>query len=163
VLHGKDAVVIFRNNGYGTPLADGFRKNAERYGVSAKFLPFDNATEREAAARIAVAAGGEPAILIGATFEDAVPLLVTLRRSKVKGPIFGTATMARAGFADLFKNELEWRDDPTYFTDGVYAVSPLILDSANAEALGFAEGYIARYGREPSWESAQGYDAVRLL
>ena len=163
VLHGTKAIVIFRNNGYGKPLADGFRGKAELYGISAQFLPFNNETEREAAARLAMAAPGEPAILLGATFEDAVPLLVMLRRGKTKAPIFGTATMARAGFSDLFKNEPEWRDDPAFFTDGVYAVSPMIFDSANAEALGFAERYRARYGHEPSWESAQSYDAVRLL
>jgi branched-chain amino acid transport system substrate-binding protein len=163
VLHGRNAVVIFRNNGYGKPLADGFRKNAERYGIAAQFLAFNNETERNAAAELAVAAPDEPAIVLGSTFEDAVPLLITLRRAKVAGPIFGTATMARAGFADLFKNEPEWRDNPAFFTDGVYAVSPMIFDSAYAEALNFAERYSARYGREPSWESAQSYDAVRLL
>src|SRR5262249_37791053 len=122
-----------------------------------------NATERDAAAQLAVAAPGAPAIVLGSTFEDAVPLLIALRRAKVAGPIFGTATMARAGFADLFKNEPEWRDNPAFFTDGVYAVSPMIFDGAYAEALNFAERYSARYGREPSWESAQSYDAVRLL
>jgi len=55
------------------------------------------------------------------------------------------------------------RDNPGFFTDGVYAVAPMIFDSAYADALNFAERYQARYGHEPSQESAQGYDAVRLL
>jgi branched-chain amino acid transport system substrate-binding protein len=163
ILHGRKAVVVYRNNGYGKPLADGFRRNAERYGLEAQFFPFENEAQREAAARQALAAPDHPAIVLGSTFEDAVPLLVTLRRNKVKGAIFGTATMARAGFADLFRNEPEARNDPGFFTDGVYAVAPMIFDSAYADALNFAERYQARYGREPSWESAQGYDAVRLL
>jgi len=37
VLHGRKAVVVYRNNGYGKPLADGFRRNADRYGLEAQF------------------------------------------------------------------------------------------------------------------------------
>jgi ABC-type branched-subunit amino acid transport system substrate-binding protein len=163
VLHGGKAVVVFRDNGYGRPFADGFRRLAERLGIESQFLPFTTPAQRDDVARQAAAVPGAPAILLGMTFEDVVPALVTLRRNHAAGLVLGTATMARAGFADLFKDEPESRDDPAFFTDGVYATSPLIFDSANADALAFAEHYRARYGRDPSWESAQGYDAVRLL
>src|SRR5260370_30723248 len=71
--------------------------------------------------------------------------------------------MGRAGFADLSKDRPEEGGTPGLFTDGVYAASPMILDSANADMLAFADRYRARYGREPSWEAAQGYDAINLL
>jgi hypothetical protein len=97
------------------------------------------------------------------TFEDAVPVLVSLRRQGASGPILGTATMVRAGFAELFKDQPEIQKLPGYFTDGVYAASPMILDSANADMLAFADRYRHRFGREPSWEAAQGYDALSLV
>jgi ABC-type branched-subunit amino acid transport system substrate-binding protein len=96
------------------------------------------------------------------TFEDAVLLLMTFQRQGARGPILGTATMARAGFADLFKDQPEEKKTPGFFTDGIYAASPMILDSANADMLDFADRYRAHYGREPSREAAQGYDAISL-
>jgi hypothetical protein len=69
--------------------------------------------------------------------------MVTLRRQNAPGIILGTATMARAGFADLFKDQPEEQKAPGYFTRGVYTASPMILDSANADMLAFAERYPA--------------------
>src|SRR5262249_5195989 len=51
---------------------------------------------------------------------------------------------------------------PGFFTEGVYAASPVILDSGNAETLAFADRYRARFGRDPSYISAQGYEAARV-
>jgi branched-chain amino acid transport system substrate-binding protein len=163
VLGGKRAIVVFKDNGYGRPFADGFKSASERLGVSADYFAFTNNADREEAVHRAAATPGQPAILLGMTFEDAVPAMVALRRRNAQGLILGTATMARAGFADLFKDQPEEQKTPGYFTRGVYAASPMILDSANADMLAFAERYRARYGKEPSWEAAQGYDAVNLV
>ena len=76
--------------------------------------------------------------------------------------ILGTGAIAADAFANYFTGEPEYPRDHGFFTDGIYAVSPLILDSANAEAPAFAARYRARYGREARFEAAQGYDAARL-
>src|SRR5271165_2971533 len=76
--------------------------------------------------------------------------------------ILGTGAIAADAFSNYFTGEPEYPRDHGFFTDGIYAVSPLILDSANAEALAFAARYHARYGREPRFEASQGYDAARL-
>jgi branched-chain amino acid transport system substrate-binding protein len=163
VLGGKRAIVVFKDNGYGRPFADGFKSASERLGVSADYFAFTNNADREESVHRAAATPGQPAILLGMTFDDAVPAMVALRRRNAQGLILGTATMARAGFADLFKDQPEEQKTPGCFTRGVYAASPMILDSANADMLAFAERYRARYGKEPSWEAAQGYDAVNLV
>jgi branched-chain amino acid transport system substrate-binding protein len=38
----------------------------------------------------------------------------------------------------------------------------MILDSANAETLAYANRYRARFGQEPSWETVQGHDGAVL-
>jgi branched-chain amino acid transport system substrate-binding protein len=162
VLGGRRAIVLYKDNGYGQPFAAGVKRVADRLDMRVSYHPFTSAGEREALARAAAAEPGNPAILLGMTFEDAVPTLVTLRRAHASGIIFGTATMARAAFSDLFADQPEYRRDPGFFTDGVYAVSPVILDSANAETLAFAARYAARTGQEPSWEGVQGYEVTRL-
>jgi ABC-type branched-subunit amino acid transport system substrate-binding protein len=162
VLHAKRAIVLYRNNGYGQPLAAGFKRAADQLGVAASYQGFNSPAERDAAARVALADPGQPPLILGMTFEDAVPVMTALRRGGYRGLLFGTATMARASFAGLFAKEPEERTQPGFFTDGAYAVSPMILDSANAETLAFADRFRARFGTEPSWESVQGYDGATL-
>jgi branched-chain amino acid transport system substrate-binding protein len=156
------AIVITRDNGYGRPIADGFRHAADRLGIAATYQSFATPAEAVESARAAAADPAQPAIVLGMIEPDAVPILVALRRQGAKSLILGTSAIASDATANLFANEPEVRGDPGFFTDGVYAVSPLILDSANADTLAFAERYRARYGRDPRWEAAQGYDAARL-
>src|SRR5262249_6772129 len=87
---------------------------------------------------------------------------VALRRQQVKSLILGSSAIATDAFANDFASEPEYKRDRGFFVDGIHAVSPMILDSANAETLAFAARYRTRYGREPRWEAAQGYDAARL-
>jgi branched-chain amino acid transport system substrate-binding protein len=162
VLAIKRAVVLLRNNSYGQQIAAGFRGAAERLGVATTYRGFGSAPELEDAARAAAADPERPAIVLAMTYDDAAPTLIALRHNGVQGPILGGDTMARASFADLFQDQPEYRRDQGFFTDGVYALAPAILDSANAETLAFADRYRSRYGREPSWEAVQSYDSARL-
>src|SRR5258707_2832718 len=63
-------------------------------------------------------------------------------------------------YTTLFRSE-EHRQ-PGFFTDGVYGISPMILDSANAEILSFADRFRRRFGRDPIWMAVAGYDAGRI-
>lgn len=162
VLHEKRAIVLSKDNGYGRPLAQRFRHAAERLGIEASYRKFGKPDEREAAARELGSPQEQGPILLGMTYEDAVPVLVTLRRQGYRGLVLGTATMARASFGGLFADQPEERATPGFFTDGAYATSPMILDSANAEILAFADRFAARFGHAPSWESVQAFDGARL-
>jgi branched-chain amino acid transport system substrate-binding protein len=156
------AVLIFRENGYGRPLAEGFRRVAELSGITATYQGFKTPAEAVDLARIAAADPGQPAIVLGMVDGDAGTVLAALRRQGAPSLILGTSAIASDAFAEHYANEPEARLNPGFFTDGVYAVSPLIIDSANAETLAFAARWRARYGRDLRWEAAQGYDAARL-
>ncbi len=162
VLGAKRVLVLYKNNGYGKPLAARFKDAAAALGISAEFRTFDDAAQRDAAAREIAGEADQAPLVLGMSYEDAVPVLTILRRAGYRERILGTATMARSSFVDLFANEPEEQRQRGWFTDGVYAVSPMILDSANAETLAFAGRYRIRTGHEPSWETVQAYDAARL-
>ncbi|MFZ1415337.1 MAG: hypothetical protein WAS73_12275 [Defluviicoccus sp.] len=70
--------------------------------------------------------------------------------------------MASDAFAAEFSKEPESAVSPGYFTDGLYAAAPAILDSASAETLAFAARYRTRFGEDPGWEAIAGYDSSRL-
>lgn len=161
VLAGTRAVVIYADNGYGRGFMSGFRGAAERVGIATVFRPVATAAEVEAAMRLAAADPEKPAIILGATENDATRAMITLRRLGARPLVLGTSAIASDAFVEYFADQPEYRKDRGYFTDHVYAISPSILDSANAETLGYAERYRLRYGREPRWEAVQGYDATR--
>jgi branched-chain amino acid transport system substrate-binding protein len=62
----------------------------------------------------------------------------------------------------LFADEPEERQTPGFFTEGVYAETPVVFDSGNAETLAFADRFRDRFGREPTHWVAQGYETARL-
>ena len=113
-------------------------------------------------ARIAAADPAQPAIVLGMVEPDAAAVLAALRRQGASSLVLGTSALASDAFALSFAKEPEAQQNPGFFTDGVYAISPLIIDSAKAETLAFATRWRARYGPEPRWEAAQGYDAAWL-
>jgi branched-chain amino acid transport system substrate-binding protein len=162
VLRQRRAIVFSVDNGYGRPLAEQFRQSAERQGIATTFHSFATQAEREAITRTLGGLADPPPIVLGMEYEDAAPTLMALRRLGYRGLVMGTATMARANFAGLFANEPEERITRGAFTDGVYAASPMILDSANAAILDFANRFQARFHHEPSWEAVQAYDGALL-
>jgi branched-chain amino acid transport system substrate-binding protein len=162
VLGGRRATVIFKDDGYGRSAADGFLRAAPRAGVSADYKSFSTVQEAEDAAREAAADPANPAIIIAAYDKDTVPVLTILRRQGARGPILGTLTMSDEGYPALFADQPEERQKPGFFTDGVYASTPMILDSSNAETLAFADRFRARFAYEPQFYSAQGYESARL-
>jgi ABC-type branched-subunit amino acid transport system substrate-binding protein len=161
ILGGTQAVVIYKDDGYGKPFAAGFRRTADRLGLATKYLPFQTVTEAEEAARSAASDPAQPAIVLGSV-SDNKPILAALRRQGAKGPILGTNTMAGDFFSATFADEAEEHARSGFFTNGVYATTPILFDSTNAETLAFVQRFRARFGKEPSYAAALGYEAMRL-
>ena len=164
-LGGTRAAVIFADNAYGRTIADGFRRGASRLGVATSFHAYATEAERDAAARRVAADPDRPAIVLGMLEDDAVPVMVMLRRQGATAPVLGPTGMGSESFADKFKDLPEEQRVRGFFTRGVYAAVPVILDSANSETLAFAERFHARFARDRasvSWLAVQGYDGARL-
>jgi ABC-type branched-subunit amino acid transport system substrate-binding protein len=163
-LAGRRAAVIHSDDGFGRPLAQGFRRGAERLGIAASFHPVSGPEQAAAAAARIAGTPGSPAVVLGMLETTAVPALRVLRRADVPGPFLATASFAYGGYARLFADEPEERAAPGFFTDGLHAASPVLFDSGNAALLAFAERFRARHdGREPSWRAVLAYDATRML
>jgi ABC-type branched-subunit amino acid transport system substrate-binding protein len=158
------AAVIYVDNGYGRTIAEGFKRGAAQRGIEATFYPFTTPGERDEAGRKAAATPGKAAIILGTLDADAAALVTAWRRRGVDLPVLGGTGLADEAFAGLFKNLPEERQSRGFFTKNVYAAAPVILDSANARTLDFAERFEARFGQRETamWIAVQGYDAGRL-
>ena len=162
VLGGNRAVVIFRNDGFGRPIAEGFSGAAATLGISAVSRAFVSSAERDEAVRLAAADPDKPAIILGMLGGDAEAALIALRRNGAAGLILGPSAISGEVFGKEFAKEPEEQREPGFFTNGVYATAPIMIDSGNAATLAFAERYRRRFGQEPDWAAAQGYDGMRL-
>jgi len=106
----------------------------------------------------------EPGIIFLATTEThGQEFLLALRRAGLTISVFGSETMGSTEFASRFANEPEEQDTPGFFTEGMYAASPLIYDAVGADAIRFSEDYTAEFGVTPSWRPARTWDAVSAL
>jgi branched-chain amino acid transport system substrate-binding protein len=162
ILDGKRAIIIFRDNGYGRPVDAGFRRAAERLGIAVESHGYTNRADLEEIARVAAIDPDRPAIVLGMIADDAVVAMTAIRRANSNAYVLGTDAIALDSFAGQFADRSEYRDNHGYFTDGIYTVSPMLLDSANAETLAFASRFRTRYGRDPGWPEGQAYEATRL-
>jgi ABC-type branched-subunit amino acid transport system substrate-binding protein len=162
VLGGTRAVVLLSDDSYGRAGADGFRRAAPNLGIAAEYHAFKSAVEAGEVARLAAADPENPAIIIFGYDKDTVPVVTTLRRQGAKGPVLGTVTMAGEAYGALFADQPEEHRKPGFFTDGIYAATPVIFDSGSAETVAFVDRYRARFGSEPTLWSAQGYEGARL-
>jgi ABC-type branched-subunit amino acid transport system substrate-binding protein len=103
----------------------------------------------------------DPGMIFLATSEShGKEFLLALRRAGLTVPVFGSETMGSSEFAARFANEPEEQASPGFFTEGMYAASPLIYDAVGADAIRFSDTYTAEFGITPSWRPARTWDAI---
>jgi ABC-type branched-subunit amino acid transport system substrate-binding protein len=162
VLHADRVIILYRQDGYGTPVARGVESAAAKLSVATTEYAFTSAAERDAAVQAAARDPGHPTIVLGMLNADAVPILLALRRAGSFSPVLAPSSLGGDDFVEQFSGEPEVQQNRGFFTDNVYAASPMLFDSANSDVLEFAQRFRERYGHEPSWPAVQGYDSAQL-
>jgi ABC-type branched-subunit amino acid transport system substrate-binding protein len=162
VLKGQDVYVVYRDDAFGRPLAFGIVDEANNLGLVTEEIGFDNDSERADAIKAVVQDPVKPAIILAMLAADAVPIVKALRRAGVTAPILCPDGMAGDNFAKLFAGEPEELAHPGFFTENLYAASPVIFDSANQAQLEFAARFRAFVGHDPAPVTLQGYDTAML-
>jgi branched-chain amino acid transport system substrate-binding protein len=160
---GKNAAdVIVSDDTYGDTLRDGFQRAAIALGIDARYFAFKTPEEAEQIARRIAADPSRPPVVLLTLDSAAAQLLPTLRRGGATGPFLGDDSLGDENLSRLVANQPEERRQPGYFTENLYAASPVVLDSANAETLAFAARFRTRFGYDPTWMSVAGYDSAHL-
>ncbi|HSI10551.1 MAG TPA: ABC transporter substrate-binding protein [Chthoniobacter sp.] len=161
VLGQHSAAVMVVDDSYGRTLEKGFRSAAERLGIEAKYYVFKKGENmEEMAGNVAKQIGQQPVVLAMLDIEGS-KILPVLRRFGVKGPFLGGDPFGVESFNSSFSGLPEEKKQPGYFTENLYGLTPMLLDSANAEMLSFAERFRTHFGHNPGWVAVAGYDAAR--
>jgi len=166
-LRQSTATLIYTADNLGRSYREGFKSGFRASGRLKQSLIYNRkANDREQQVQkivTAITADRTPGIIyLGMLDDPARELIVALRRGGVKAPIFVSGGAGREEFAKSFQDYDEEKQRPGFFTDGVYAASPLIFDSANFDAQEFAAAFQQRSGNYPDWPPAKFYDATKL-
>jgi ABC-type branched-subunit amino acid transport system substrate-binding protein len=97
------------------------------------------------------------------TEENGHQFLLNLRRAGIDVPIVTSESMGSNRFASLFADEPEEQEERGYFTNGVFASSPMIYDAVGSDGVVFSRNYLAEFGIAPSWRPARNWDAVTAM
>jgi len=159
------ATIIYRDDNFGRSLRQSFSDEftaGRAAQVRAVALPA-GAVDWD---QVAVALAADPApglILLAMQDYDASRFLVAKRRHGVTAPVMGPQAVAREVFVTLFADQPEEAARPGTFAEGVYAMAPAMLDTANKDTVDFAVAYAARFGAAPGWTGIKYYEAARAL
>lgn len=162
VLGQRRASVLVVDDQYGRTLEKGFRTAADRLGIDATYYPFKSGENLEGMAMAAAADIAQAPVVLAMLEVDGAKILPILRRLGVRGPFLGDNAFGVEEFAARFADLPEEKEHRGYFCENLYGITPMLLDSANAEMLSFAERFKKRFGHNPGWLAVAGYDAARL-
>jgi branched-chain amino acid transport system substrate-binding protein len=171
LLEKDTASIIFVNDNYGKGLVKHFEKQGNKIGLHVKHKWSFNVDDPEKLEhRIRGIVGKLRAVQNPGTIFCAIrpghadDIFTELRYPGTEFQIIGPNSFSMPLFIDQFNEYPKEKENPGYYTDGIYSVSPFIAyleDSPVASQ--FRKKNIDRYGKEPSWVTANYYDAALLI
>lgn len=168
ILGFHTASVVYTDDpAYGIPTAKGFTSTFSSDGgvVQSLRLAEDSAQRQQTLHTIVTTLAHEsgPRLIFLAMLDtDARQVIVALRRQGITTPLMSTDSPGSDSFAASFSSYPEEHSQPGYFTNGLYASSPLLYDSAPAAVQSFAARYQHTYESVPGWHAAKYYEAAQV-
>ena len=108
--------------------------------------------------------GQDPGIIfIAGEGEEVADIIARIKLYGLDYPIFGGDALADVSLVKKFVDTPEERDNPGFFTNNIYALSPVVFDISGERGQQFRTLYEQRYGTVPGWIAAAYYDAVHLV
>jgi len=170
VFRHERVSVIHEDLAYGVNLADVFVGAAKslgmkvphvwRYGVKGKNLDGRLGQIVEELVQAGEEAG---AVFIALHPPEGFKLITLLRDSGVENRIVFAAGLSSPEFLRQFSMFPMETQHPGYYTDGMYAASGVIFDTADEKDQAFMEAYRRAYQEEPNRRAAFSYDAATVL
>ncbi|MBF0451324.1 MAG: ABC transporter substrate-binding protein [Candidatus Magnetomorum sp.] len=175
VLGHDTAAIIYEDLAYGSYLADIFEKTAKEIGMKIIFkeeFQTKSATLDQSLEQIVKRLHHKKRrqkkwknciIFMSTHADEGIKLVKYMRDMKFENPIIVPDSLASKQFSQGFDMYPEEKASPGFYTDGIYATSPLIFDTANEKAQLFKNTYREKYNEEPDWISAFGYDTAMVV
>jgi branched-chain amino acid transport system substrate-binding protein len=164
-LEAETASIVSAPGQYESSLANSFAGRFDALGEVRQQWTIEPADRDASIERIVndLRADPEPDLVFLALQQgDARALLLALGRADLHPLMLGSESLGTDEFPTTFAAEPEEQEQPGYFTDGLYVVSPLLYDSLGGNALEFSQRFSASFGVMPDWFGAKAFDAAAL-
>ncbi|OLT62896.1 ABC transporter substrate-binding protein [Moorena bouillonii] len=105
--------------------------------------------------------GRDPGVIVMTANRNQVARLIAkMKSSKMDFPIFGGDSLAEISLAQRFEDSPEERDEVGFFTNGIYAIAPIIFDISDDSGQQFRNEFEKKYKQAPGWVATCYYDAA---
>lgn len=174
ILDYQTASLIYDRDNYGISLARTFESFFEKSGGAITYRwSFDSTTEKpdeEIGNLLTVISQtlqhspeANPGIIVlAAQVNEAATIVTAMKRRGLDYPFVGGDSLGGEELLAKFSHLPEEQMTPGYFSNGIYALAPIIFDVAGEEAQEFKNAYFETYGLEPGWIAASYYDAAAV-
>lgn len=164
VLKKNVVNIVYDMDDYGRNLMEQFENTARRIGVKTKKWGitshnFDSKIDSIISQLRDIDLAGTVFLATHAT--EGAKLVSLLKYPGAEFTIIGPDAFCSESFmATLKKESFQERAEPGYHSEGIYVISPFIIDIANQSAQVFRKGFKETYQHEPTWVNAYYYDAM---
>ena len=164
VLKKNVVNIIYDTDDYGRNLMEQFENTAQRIGVKTRkwgitSQNFDDKVDTIVSQIRDIGLSG--AIFLATHATEGARLVSLLKYPGAKFTILGPDAFCSESFIATLNNEsFQERAEPGYHSEGIYVISPFIIDIANQSAQVFRKGFKETYKHEPTWVNAYYYDAM---
>jgi len=158
------ASIIYTNDDYGIPLAEHFEKTVESMGMKlvGKWVWDKDQSPDDQVKKIMeeLSATEDPGIIFFATHSsEGVKIITEITHAGKSYPIIGSYAFSRNFLHELKTYPMEW-SNPGYYTDGIYFVTPFMIDIGGANTFDFRKAFHKKHGEYPGVIAACYYDAT---
>ena len=95
--------------------------------------------------------------------KEAAKIIVALKRKHNQSKIIAGDSLGDSTFAERFNHFPEEKKLPGYFSESIYATSPILFDVAGEKAQQFRNDFINTYEKESGWTAVMHYEAAYIL
>ena len=168
ILERSQISIVYSTDSYGLTLAnDTAQAFTELGGEIVNRWSIETEADRDAIVDNLVEMeknGQDPGVIfVSAGRELAVNLIAKIKLYELDYAIFGGDALADIAIAQKFDNTPEERDSPGFYTNDVYALTPVVLDISDEVGQKFRNLYEENYNSVPGWTAVTYYDAVHVL
>jgi branched-chain amino acid transport system substrate-binding protein len=167
-LRKEAASIIYDDDSYGETLMESFENSAARLGMNIKKKwsfnhsspSIDDDLERITRELRAM---DDPGMIFVATHSgEGVKIITSLKYPGTTYSIIGPDAFGGEAFIKYLREYPQEKLIPGYYSNGIYTISPFIIDIANEKAQVFRHNFVSKYNEEPSWVTAGYYDAMSV-
>jgi branched-chain amino acid transport system substrate-binding protein len=169
VLHFNTAAVIFEDDTYGAYLATVFEARAKLLNIDIVYYQsFESDSDQlevqfDRMVNDIKSQKSTCVIFLATHAAEGVQLIRKIKDADISNTIIGPDAFGTKVFENSFNQFPKEKDNPGFYTHGIYTTAHLIFDTADKNAQIFRDRFRNIYHTEPDWIAASAFDTANVM